>query len=236
MAAAAIARAGAEILPFVLQLFGKGPEAIDTEATLRGLIEEFQKVLGPVGEGIAQQAVQSGAQAGTALRQDVADSTGRIGGGSAGTTRVNRGLAASAGTRFAGAAGADARFKVAQSITALANQALPAALNAQTQTQARTGADAVINNLLGGLAGVTAADGKNPFRTLIDQILKGSGPGENPFTADDLANLMQSPLVSGFKGGPGGSTPQGGFQAGNGARFGSNPASARRFLGQERSF
>lgn len=185
---------GAQALPFVLSLFNKGPDEIDTQATLRGLIAEFERSLGPAGEEFAQQATRSGAVAGAALSQDVASSIGTAGGGSTGVGRVTRGLAASASSRFAGEGGASARLKVAQLINQLATQALPSALGAQTQTKARTGLDAQITNMLSGLSGVTATEG-NPFMNILNRIFKESGPGESPITAEDFAKIANSPLL-----------------------------------------
>ena len=174
---------GAQVAPFALRLFSGSQGAVDPQATLRMLIGEFNRALAPVSEGAARAGAITGAQ----LRQDVSSSVGRIGGGSAGTTRVTRGLSASASSSGAAAG----RAAVAQSVAQLAQAALPSAISGQTQVKPPSG----FQNLLAGLGGITAAEG-NPFMGILNNIFKNSESGENPLDAGMLKQIFDRGLLN----------------------------------------
>lgn len=219
MALATAAKIGAEILPFILAAFAGGPEAVDPQATLRMLIAEFERALGPAGDFAVGQAGRAGAETGAALRQNVTSRVAKVGGGSTGTGAVVSGLVSSASTSESAKGSADARIRIAQIISTLASQSLRSATEAQTLTKPPTG----FQQFTQGLAGVTAAEG-NPFMGILNRILGESEAGESPISAEDFQKIMESPLIQ--PGGPG--TKNFGTQ-GSELLFGAPPTRAGQF-------
>lgn len=170
---------GAEALPFIISLFAGGPERVDPGALLGSLLGQYSDFLAPAVQAGQTAAISAGARSGSALGQDVASSLGRLGGGSAGTTRVARGLASSAASSEALTGGANALLQGSQAAAQLAAQSFPSAIAGAQGTRPSTG----FQNFAQGLAGATAVGG-NPFRAL-------AGVAFNRPPADQLMQLLQ---------------------------------------------
>ena len=180
------AKLGADVLPFVLSLFGDRGKS--PEDSLRDLTKILTETMRPAEQAAVGAAVRQGSNTGSAVRQNMADSVGRIGGGSAGATRAVRSLASSAASNQASQGAADARMRVAQFVTQLATEAAPGFNDRQRPS--------AFNTFLQGLSGVTAAEG-NPFRRIVDGLLSDSGPGESPIKFDDIIKVANSPIFHG---------------------------------------